>query len=157
MTRRPNALALSLLLACGAALAAPDGPGRASGDPSPPRSGPVPSAETLATIEGLTPAQQDKVRGILRERRDAEDALRARMRAEHEELARKEREERDRIGDRATRSLRDALGEDGYRAWAHWAAHHTGSPGAALPPPAATRSMPTPTPGGRQAPPPPQS
>lgn len=115
------ALALAILAGLGTAWAAgPDGPmPRGPGGPPP---GPgIPSAERLATVDDLGAAQQAEVRRILRERRDAEDALRSRLRGEREAIDQRERTERERIEDQTAQKLRSALGEDGYRAYAQWA------------------------------------
>jgi hypothetical protein len=118
------ALVAAALAVLGTAWAA--GPGeprgpmpRGPGGPPPGRG--VPSAERLATVDGLGAAQQTEVRRILRERRDAEDALRSRLRGEREAIDQRERTERERIEDQTTQKLRNALGEDGYRAYAQWA------------------------------------
>ena len=72
------ALAFAVTATAGIALAtASDGPR----GPMPGPHGPgVPSAEMLATIDGLSASQQADLRKILREQRDAEDALHARLR-----------------------------------------------------------------------------
>ena len=113
------AFALAVTASAGIALAtAPDGPR----GPMPGPHGPgVPSAEMLATIDGLDANQQADLRKILREQRDAEEASRTRLRGEFEALAQRERSEHERIADQTTQKLRSALGEDGYRAYAQWA------------------------------------
>lgn len=117
------ALALAALAAAGTAFAAGAGepPGPAPHGPGTPHGPGIPPAEALATIDGLGAAQQADIRKILRERRDAEDALGSRLRAERETLDQRERAERERIEDQATQKLRAALGEDGYRSYARWA------------------------------------
>lgn len=96
-----NILLSSVLLsATGFACAAPGiGPGR----------GGVPSAEQLATIPDLTPAQQQELRRIAIEQRDAHEALRL-----------KDRSERERIDERADERVRKLLGEEGFRKFAEW-------------------------------------
>lgn len=113
------ALALAVTATAGVALAtAQDGPR----GPMPGPHGPgAPSAEMLATIDGLSASQQADLRKILREQRDAEDTLRTRLRGEREALDLRERNEHDRITDQTTQKLRSALGDDGYRAYAQWA------------------------------------
>ena len=113
------ALAVAITAAAGVALATgPEGPR----GPMPGAHGPgVPSAEVLATIEGLNANQQADLRKILREQRDAQDTLRTRLRSDRETLDQRERSERERIADQTTQKLRSALGEDGYRAYAQWA------------------------------------
>jgi len=115
------ALALAVTTAAGVALAtAPDGPRGPM--PGPHGHGPgVPSAEMLATIDGLNASQQADLRKILREQRDAEDALHARLRSDREALDQRQRSEHERIADQTTQKLRSALGEDGFRAYAQWA------------------------------------
>jgi hypothetical protein len=132
-------MTLAALLAAGAACAAPPRPqsgGPDAADMPPPAAARVPADETLATIYGLTVAQQQQIRTILRERRDAERALHERMRSERDALARKDEAEHDRISDHTTQELRSALGDKGYLAWARWQsmqgphpAHPFGPPG----------------------------
>jgi len=120
------AVALAVAAATGVALAnGPHGP-----MPGPHGPG-VPSAEMLATIDGLSASQQADLRKILREQRDAEDAVRTRLRGEREALDLRERNEHDRITDQTTQKLRSALGEDGFRAYAQWATRR--GPGPRLP------------------------
>lgn len=112
---------LGITVAAGTALAiGPDGPRGPIPGPHGPGPG-APSAEMLATIDGLNANQQADLRKILREQRDADDALRTRLRGEFEALAQRERNEHERIADQTTQKLRSALGEDGYRAYAQWA------------------------------------
>ncbi len=120
------ALAVAIAVTASVALAiTPDGPR----GPMPGPHGPgVPSAEMLATIDGLSTSQQADLRKILREQRDAEDASRTRLRGEFETLMQRERSEHERIADQTTQKLRSALGEDGYRAYAQWAARHERGP-----------------------------
>ncbi|MBO9663301.1 periplasmic heavy metal sensor [Dokdonella sp.] len=126
MTKKTlSALALAVLVATGAAWAAGPGcpPGPMPHGPDGPHPGPgpgIPSAEMLATADDLSATQQADIRKILRERRDAEDALRSRLRGEREAIDQRERTERERIEDQSAQKLRAALGEDGYRAYARW-------------------------------------
>lgn len=125
-------VALALCIAAGSSAAAgldlppgsppgpPPGP-MARGPGGGPMHGPgVPPAELLATIDGLDASQQADIRKILREQRDAFDALRERSRGEREAIEQRERGERERIEDQTAQKLRSALGEDGYRAYARW-------------------------------------
>jgi hypothetical protein len=93
--------------------------------PGPP--GPPP-AEALATIPGLTTAQQVELRRILIQRRDAQDAAHAKARSEMEALHIKERSEAERIDEQYTDQLRKALGDDGYKNYALWDLAHRGPP-----------------------------
>jgi len=111
-----NAL-FTLLLAAGAAAAQPAPHGRDGAPPPPPG---APSPEALATVPGLTAAQQIEVRRILIQRRDAHDQLRAKEDAERESLATRYRGEHERIDDDAGARLRKLLGDDGYRSFATW-------------------------------------
>ena len=95
------------------------------GPPGPP--GPPP-AEALATIPGLTTAQQVELRRILIQRRDAQDAAHAKARSEMEALHVKERSEAERIDEQYTDQLRKALGDDGYKNYAQWDLSHRGPP-----------------------------
>lgn len=70
---------------------------------------PIPSAEMLATIPGLSTAQQQEMRRIAIEQRDAHEALRIKERAEHE-----------RIDERSDERIRKLLGEEGFRKYAEW-------------------------------------
>jgi hypothetical protein len=159
---RLAALALAALTTFGSASAAgPGGPPpaplpRGPGAP-PPAPGPrIPSAEMLATVDGLDAGQQAEVRRILRERRDAEEALRARLRGEREALEQRERTERERIEDQSAQKLRATLGEDGYRAYARWAAQRGPAPLPPAPPIPPVAPVPPPGMGGERpdAPPP---
>lgn len=101
----------------------------------PPDAGRVPSPEALATLPGLSTAQQTELRRILLERRDQLEAVmdkaRTEMQAQHKRL----RTERERIDEQTAEKLRKALGEDGYRAYAEWrrATHGQRGPGAGRP------------------------
>jgi hypothetical protein len=68
-----------------------------------------PSYELLATIPDLTAAQQQDIRRIESERRDAHDTLRI-----------KQRNEQERIDEQSESRLRKTLGDDGYRRYAEW-------------------------------------
>jgi hypothetical protein len=88
----------------------------ASAQPAPP----VPSALALATIPGLSSEQQQSVRRIFLQRRDAEEALRDKQHAEFDALRVKGRSEHERIDESTDASLRKLLGEEGYRKFAEW-------------------------------------
>lgn len=121
------AVALTVTAAAGVALAtAPDGPRGPMAGPHGPG---MPSAEVLATIDGLSASQQADLRKILREQRDAEDALRTRLRSDREALDQRERSEHERIEDQTTQKLRSALGDEGYRAYALWTTQRGPGPG----------------------------
>lgn len=91
----------------------------------PPRERPeVPPGEALAAIPGLDAAQQVELRKILRERRDALEALREKSRAAFEAQRRRERDEAERIDDESSGRVRKLLGDDGYRRYAEWRAAH---------------------------------
>lgn len=104
----------------------------------PPHGPGAPSPEALATIPGLTAAQQAEVRKILVERRDAHEAVATKSRAEHDAAAKKDRSEHERIDEQSAERLRKLLGDDGFRAFAQWqlehrpgeAGHMPGRPGA---------------------------
>lgn len=70
---------------------------------------PVPSTELLATVPGLTATQQQEIRRIEIDKRDALEALRIKQRNEFE-----------RIDAQADERIRKLLGEDGYRRFAEW-------------------------------------
>jgi hypothetical protein len=89
----------------------------------------VTPAEVLASAPDLTATQQAEVRKILIQRRDAQEALDARLRIEFDALRTKERNERERIGDQSSEQLRKLLGDDGYRKFAEWNLSHRGPPG----------------------------
>jgi|GEM_PF-1017998 len=96
------------------------------GPPGPP---PVPSAEALATIPALSPAQQIELRKILLERRDAHEALHDKSRAAMEAQMSKDRAEHERIDEQGSERLRKLLGEDGFRSYAQWELGHRPGPG----------------------------
>lgn len=154
---RLASLALAALTTFGSASAA--GPGglppaplpRGPGAPPLPPGPRIPSAEMLATVDGLNAGQQAEVRRILRERRDAEEALRERLRGERDALEQRERTERERIEDQSAQKLRTALGEDGYRAYARWAAQRGPAPLPPAPPVPPVAPSPPPVPGGERA------
>jgi hypothetical protein len=118
-------LSMLLMSACAAfdASAQPMMPG-----PPPPPGGGVPSAEMLATVPGLTAAQQVEVRKILLQRRDAMDASQSKSRADFEALRKRDRDEHERIDAQFSDQLRKTLGDDGYRSYAQWSLMH-GGPG----------------------------
>ncbi len=119
--------ALSLIAAL---LATSFGAGAAAQPTPPPPGAPgVPPAEVLATVPGLTSAQQAELRKILVQRRDAQEAAQARLRAEFDALRVKERNERERIDEQSGEQLRKLLGDDGYRKYAEWNLAHRGPPG----------------------------
>jgi hypothetical protein len=74
----------------------------------------------LATIPGLSSEQQQGLHKIFLQRRDAEEALRAKQRAELDALRVKGRGEHERIAESTDASLRKLLGDDGYRKFAEW-------------------------------------
>lgn len=65
--------------------------------------------ELLATAPGITIAQQQEIRRIESERRDAHDSLRIKQRGEHA-----------RIDEQAEQRLRHALTDDGYQRYIEW-------------------------------------
>lgn len=73
----------------------------------------LPSVETLATVPGLSVVQQQEMRRIAVEQRDAHEALRIKQRAEHE-----------RIDERGNERVRKLLGEQGFRKYAEWKQAH---------------------------------
>jgi hypothetical protein len=97
--------------------------------PPPPGAPGVPPAEVLATVPGLTSAQQAELRKILVQRRDSQEAAQARMRTEFDALRVKERNERERIDEQSSEQLRKVLGDEGYRKYAEWDLAHRGPPG----------------------------
>jgi hypothetical protein len=103
----------------------------ASAQPMPPPPGApgVPPAEELATVPDLTAAQQIELRKILIQRRDAQEAAGAKLRAEFDALRAKERSEHERIDEQSSEQLRKLLGDDGYRKFAAWDLAHRGPPG----------------------------
>ena len=136
MKQMTLASVLTALIAANGAHAAGPGPG------GPPPG--VPSIEALALIDGLDARQQAELRKALLERRDAEDALRDRMRGEHRALEQRERSEHERLDANMSRHLREALGEDGFRRYAQWLVGdlRTMPPGAPPPPREASASGP---------------
>jgi hypothetical protein len=111
---------LAVLLAAGAS-AQPMPPG-------PPGPQGVPPAEALATVPDLSASQQAEVRKVLIQRRDAQEATHARLRAEFDALRMKERNEHERIDEQSSEQLRKLLGDDGYRKFAGWDLAHRGPP-----------------------------
>lgn len=86
----------------------------------------VPSPEALASVPGLTAAQQADVRKALTERRDALEALHDKARSEMQALHKRLRAERERIDEANADKLRKLLGEEGYQHFAAWQAEHRG-------------------------------
>jgi 16S rRNA C967 or C1407 C5-methylase (RsmB/RsmF family) len=84
----------------------------------------VPSPEALATVPGLTAAQQADVRKALTERRDALEALRDKTRGEMQAMHKRLRAEREHIDEVNADKLRKQLGEEGYQHYAAWQAEH---------------------------------
>ncbi|HEU4665014.1 MAG TPA: hypothetical protein VFS55_13380 [Dokdonella sp.] len=101
----------------------------------------VPPAEALATIPGIDAARQVELLKILRDRRDALEALRDRSRAAIDAQRKRDRDEADRIVDQSSERLRKLLGDEGYRRYAEWQSSHARPGGGAhdgdrRPPPA---------------------
>lgn len=95
--------------------------------PGPPGPSPTPRLEELATISGLSAAQQVEVHKILIERRDAHEALATKQRAELDALRTKGRNEHERIDEQSAERLRKQLGEEAYGRFAAWQiGHHRG-------------------------------
>ncbi len=107
MTIQPPRIALTILLAIAGSAA--------EAQPRPP-GGPAPF-EQLATVRGLSVAQQQEIRRAESERRDAHDTLRIKQRAEHE-----------RIDEQTEQRLRKALGDEGYTRYVEWKAKPHGGP-----------------------------
>ncbi|MEO8804198.1 MAG: hypothetical protein ABI304_06380 [Rudaea sp.] len=109
----------------------------AGAQPMPPHPGSrgLPSMEALATVPSLSVAQQIELRKILIQRRDAQQAARAKTRAEFDALRVKGRNERERIDDQTSEQLRKLLGDDGYRHYAEWDLDHHGRRGGVDPHP----------------------
>jgi Spy/CpxP family protein refolding chaperone len=108
---------------CAALGAADIGAQPMMGGPGPHGPGPgggVPSAEMLATIPDLTPAQQADVRRILTQQRDASEAAETKTRAQFEALQKQMRDDHERIETQTSDQLRKALGEDGFKKYAEW-------------------------------------
>jgi hypothetical protein len=74
-----------------------------------------PSQEQLATVPGLTTAQQDAIYRIENDRRAAHEALLAKERPAHKQ-----------IEEQATQKLRAALGDEAYANYAAWKLEHRG-------------------------------
>lgn len=81
-----------------------------------PGSGPGMPYELLATAPGITKAQQQEIRRIENERRDAHDTLRIKQRGEHE-----------RIDEQSEERLRKALTDEGYQRYIEWKTTRLGS------------------------------
>ncbi|MGN6517840.1 MAG: hypothetical protein ACTHK2_00255 [Dokdonella sp.] len=116
MTTRTLAALLATMLAASAG-AQPLPP---AGDPPLRGRGELPSAEALATLPGLDAARQAQLRKILRERRDALDALREKSRAALAAQRKHDRDEAEAIEDRSSERIRALLGDDAYRQYAQW-------------------------------------
>ena len=114
------ALLLSGLAATAVAQGMPPG--------GPPHGPGMVSPELLATIPGLTAAQQADLRKLLVERRDAHEAVGAKSRAERDALRKKDRAEHERIDSESAERERKLLGDDGYRRFAEWQLMHHGPP-----------------------------
>lgn len=110
------AAAIAAVFAAGAVAQPVPGPG-------------APPAEALATIPDLTTAQQDDLRRILIQRRDALEAAEDKIHADMEALHKRARSEHERIDEQYAAQLRKALGDDGYRKYAGWQAAHHAPPG----------------------------
>lgn len=87
-----------------------------------------PPLEALATVPGLTAAQQSDVRKLMIQRRDAQEAAHNKARTEMETVRTRERSEHERIDEQYSEQLRKALGDDGYRQFAQWELAHRGPP-----------------------------
>lgn len=85
--------------------------------------GHVPSPAELATLPGLTATQQQQLRQLLIQRRDAHEALRQREQAAH-----------DKIDTDSARRIRSLLGEKAYVRYAKWSLQR-GPHGHDAPPP----------------------
>src|SRR5689334_21786552 len=103
----------------------------AGAQPLPPEAGPpprgradVPPAEVLASIPGVDATQRAELRKILRERRDALEALRDKSHAAFDAQRRRDRDEAERIDDQSSERIRKLLGDDGYRRYAEWLLPH---------------------------------
>jgi hypothetical protein len=99
---------LPLLFACSFAAAAQSFPPAPMG-PGPMGPGGVPSVAVLAMAPGLSVQQQQQLRQLLIQRRDAHEALRQRERAENDKI--------DADSDNRIRSL---LGEQAYVRYVKW-------------------------------------
>lgn len=84
----------------------------------------VPSAQAVATLPDLSATQQDELRKILHERRDALEAARDKSRAAREAQMRKDRAEFERIDEQSDARIRKLLGDDGFRRYAEWSLAH---------------------------------
>ena len=113
-----NKLLIAILLAAGNAAAVAQVP--------PPPAPPVPPPEELATIPGVSAAQQVEIHKILIQRRNAQEDIHTKMREQFDALHAKERSEHERVDEQASEQLRKLLGEDGYRAYAQWSLAHRG-------------------------------
>lgn len=114
-----NKLLLAILLGTGSVAA--------TAQPEPPPHGPfLPRAEELATLPGVSAAQQAEIRQVLIQRRNAQEDIHAKFRQQFDTLHAKERSEHERVDEQASDQLRKLLGEEGYRAYAQWRLAHRG-------------------------------
>jgi len=90
---------------------------------------PVPPPEALATVAGLSAAQQAEVRKIMIERRDALENVEEKARADMEALHKRVRSEHERIEEANAEKLRKALGDEQYLRFAQWLQERHGPPG----------------------------
>lgn len=107
---------LIALLFCAQAGAHPGGP-------------PVPPPEALATVAGLSAAQQAEVRKIMIERRDALESVEDKAHADMQALHKRVRSEHERIEEANAEKLRKALGDEQYLRFAQWLQERHGPPG----------------------------
>jgi len=135
-------LPLSLLFGCSIAAA------QSAPPPGPAPMGPdgVPSPAALAAVPGLSVEQQQRLRQLLIQRRDAHEALRQREQTAH-----------DKIDTDSANRIRALLGDAEYARYAAWSLDH-GPHGHDAPPPQNEGPLPlglglgTPAPPDRQAP-----
>ena len=97
--------------------------------PPPPPDDAVPPAAVLATAPELSAAQQAQIRQILIQRRDADEQIHQKARAEIEALHTRERAEHEKADAQASDALRKLLGDEGYRRFAEWQLAHRGPRG----------------------------
>jgi len=95
----------------------------------PPPDDAVPPAQMLATAPELSAAQQAQIRQILIQRRDADEQIHQKARAEIEALHTRERAEHEKAEAQAGDALRKLLGDEGYRRFAEWQLMHRGPRG----------------------------
>ena len=95
---------------------------------------PPPSPLELATIPGVSTAQQLELRKIFVQSRDAMESLHSRQHAEFDALRVKYRGEQERLVETTDANVRKLLGEEGYKHFAEWQlAQHRGPPHAGPP------------------------